>query len=79
MELKFYEFEKAFKSLKRNKAVGFDDLSSNVIIDTYDSLTNILFHVFKSSIEQEIFPGSIKITKVTTIFKSRDKDIVSNY
>ena len=78
-ELKFDEFEEAFKSLKRNKAAGFDDLSSNIIIDAYDSLKNILFHVFKVSIQQGIFPDSLKIAKVTLIFKSGDKDNVSNY
>ena len=50
-ELNFDKFGKAFKILKRNKAVGFDDLSSNIIIDAYDSLKNILFHVFKVSIQ----------------------------
>ena len=51
-DLKFDEFEEAFKSLKRNKAAGFDDLSNNVIIDAYDGLKNILFHIFKISSEQ---------------------------
>ena len=32
-ELNFDEFEEAVKSLKGNKAAGFDDLSSNIIID----------------------------------------------
>ena len=44
-ELNFDKFEEAFKNLKRNKAEGFDDLSSNIIIDARDSLKNILFHV----------------------------------
>ena len=78
-DLKFHKFEEAFKSLKRNKAAGFDDLSSNIIIDTYDSLKNIQFHVFKVSIQQGIFPDSLKIAKVTPIFKSGDKDNISNY
>ena len=78
-ELSFDEFEEAFKSLKRNKAAGFDDLSSNIIIDAYDSLKNILFHVFKVSIQQGVFSDSLKIAKVTLIFKSGDKDNVSNY
>ena len=65
--------------MKRNKTAGFDDLSSNIIIDTYDSLKNILFHVFKLSIKQGIFPDSLKIAKVTPIFKSGAKDNVSNY
>ena len=37
-ELNFDEFEEAFKSLKQNKAACFDDLSSNITIDAYDSL-----------------------------------------
>ena len=78
-ELSFDKFEEAFKSLKRNKAASFDDLSSNIIIDAYDSLKNILFHVFKVSIQHGIFPDSLKIAKVTLIFKSGDKDNGSTY
>ena len=48
-QLNFDKFEEAFKSLKRIKAAGFDDLSSNIIINAYDSFENILFHVFKVS------------------------------
>ena len=77
--LKFDEFKEAFKSLKRNKAAGFDDLSSNIIFDAYDSLKNIIFHIFKVSIQQGIFPDSLKIAKVTPIFQSGDKDNVSSY
>ena len=57
-ELNFEQFEEAFKSLKQNKAVGFDDLSNNIIIDAYYTLRNTLFQV---SIQQEIFPNSLKI------------------
>ena len=35
-ESNFDEFEEAFKSLKRNKAAGLDDLSSTIIIEAYD-------------------------------------------
>ena len=45
-ELNFDGFEEAFKSLKQNKAAGFHELSSNIIIDAYDSLKNILFQGF---------------------------------
>ena len=77
--LNFDEFEVTFKSLKRNKSTGFDGLSSNIIIDACDSFNNILFHVFKVSIQQGIFPHSLNIAKVTPTFKSGDKDKVSNY
>ena len=42
-------------------------------------MRNILFHVFKVSIKQGIFPDSFKIAKVTPILKSCVKDNVSNY
>ena len=78
-ELNFNDFEEAFKSLKRSKDAGVDDLSCNIIIDAYDSFKNILFHVFKVSFQQGIFPDSLKIPKVSLIFKSDDKDNISNY
>ena len=78
-ELNFDELEEAFKCLKPNKAAGFDVLSSNIIIDAYDSLKNMLFHVFKVSIKQGIFPDTLKIAKVTPIFKSGAKGNVRDY
>ena len=42
-------------------------------------MKNILFHVFKASIKQGIFPDSLKIAQVTPIFKSCAKDNASNY
>ena len=42
-------------------------------------MKNILFHVFKVSIQQGILPDRLKIAKVTPIFKSGDRDNVSNY
>ena len=78
-ESKFDAFEEAFKSLRRNKAACLDDFSSSIIIDACDGLKNILFHVFNVSIQQRIFPNSLKIAKVTPIFKSGDKGNMSNY
>ena len=78
-ELNFNEFEEAFKSLKRNKDACFDDLHGNIIINAYDSLKNILFHVSNVLIKQGTFPDSLKIAKVTPIFKSGAKNNISNY
>ena len=60
-EISFQEFEKAFKTLKRNKAIG------------YDSIKAILFKIFKVSFEEAVFPEKLKITKVTPAFKTGDK------
>ena len=42
-------------------------------------MRNSLFHVFKVSIKQGIFPDNLKIAKVTLIFKPGAKDNVRNY
>ena len=64
---------------KKKLLILFADLSISIIIDPYDSLKNILSHVFKTSVQQRIFPDSLKIARVTIILKSCDKNIASNY
>ena len=60
-ELSFQEFEKAFKTLKRNKATGCDALNGNIIIDVYGSIKVILFKIFKASLKEAVFPEKLKI------------------
>ena len=64
-ELSFQEFENAFKTLKRNKAIGYDGLSGN-IMNVYDSIT--VFKIFKASLEEAVFPENLKIAKVIPAF-----------
>ena len=45
-EFSFQEFQKAFKTLKRNKAIGCDGLKGNIIVDVYDSLEAIFLQKF---------------------------------
>ena len=78
-ELSFEEFKNAFKSLKRNKATGADDLSCNIIIDSYEDIKLPLFYVFKSSIREGVFPDSLKTAKVSPIFKTGDNTLLGNY
>ncbi|XP_065642837.1 group II intron-encoded protein LtrA-like [Hydra vulgaris] len=78
-ELLFDEFEKAFKTLKKNKAVGLDEINGNIILDCFEQLKYILYKVFKSSIEQGVFPDQLKIAKVIPLFKGGDKSDISNY
>ena len=48
------EFETAFKSLKRNKAAGIDTINSNIVLDTYDGVKDLLFLILKTSFQQDI-------------------------
>ena len=78
-ELSFQEFEKAFKTLKRNKAIGYDGLSGNIIMDVYDSIKVILFKIFKASLEEAVFPKKLKIAKVIPVFIKQNKENIENY
>ncbi|XP_065652985.1 uncharacterized protein LOC136080294 [Hydra vulgaris] len=78
-ELTFNEFEVAFKSLKRNKATGYDDINTNIVIDSYDVIKDILYKIFRASIAQGSFPDKLKIAKVTPIFKTGDRTNITNY
>ena len=74
------EFETAFKSLRRNKAAGIDNsISSTINLDVYEEIENILFSVFKSSLQQGICPNILKIAKVTPLFELDGPENVSNY
>ena len=78
-ELSLQEFEKAFKTLKRNKATGCNALSGNIIMDVYDSIKVILFKIFMASLEEVVFPEKLKIAKVIPVFKKGGKENVQNY
>ena len=53
-ERSFQQFGKGFKTLKRNKATGYDGLSGNIIMDFYDSIKIILFKIVKESLEEAV-------------------------
>ena len=78
-ELTIEEFETAFKTLKKNKACGFDEINSNVIKSSYNELLVPLFHICKISLKTGCFPEKLKIAKITPLFKSGETDLLNNY
>ena len=73
------EFEEAFKSLKRNKSPGHDGLDVNTITSVYVFIKKPLLKIFNESINLSIFPEKMKIAKVTPVFKSGKKELLTNY
>ena len=61
--LSIEEFEKAFSSIKINKASGFDDISSNMVKISY----------CENSMKLGIFPDEMEIAKIKLLIKSRRK------
>ena len=65
--------------LKINKSTGIDDISYNVVSKCFGDLGTPLKHIFDSSFENGIFPDSLKIARVTPLYKSGDSRRFSNY
>ena len=72
------EFETTFKSLKRNNAAGIDTIDPNIVLDTLIK-SDILFLIFKTSLQQGAFPNRYKTPKLTRLFKSGDGENVTKY
>ena len=67
----------AFESLKTNKAQGFDEAHVNVVNQMYNHIKEPLIRIFGDWIKLGAFPKK-KITKVASIFKSRE-EFLANY
>ena len=78
-DLAFEEFEKAFKSVKRNEAAGHTAIDSYVIIKGYDESSYPLFMIFHSSFDERISPEQLKVSKLSPIFKVGNIEEVGNY
>ena len=77
--LSINELKDAFLSLKINKSTGHDDISYNIVSKCFGELCTLLKHIFDLSFENGIFPDSLKIAKVTPVYKSGDSSSLSNY
>ena len=73
------DLKKSILFLKRNKAPGYDDVASNVLLSVKDSILEPLFHTLKLSFDKGVFPNKLKIAKISPIFKKGDKCDLSNY
>ena len=73
------ELKEAFYSLKTNKSAGYDDISYNIVKNCLGKLCDPLLHIFNLSSSSGIFPDSLKIGKVTPLYKAGDSSDFSNY
>ena len=69
------EFLKAFKSLKINKAPGFDQIGVNLINQIYNHIKEPLIRIFGDSIKLGVFPEKLKLAKVTPILNLKKMNI----
>ena len=67
------------KRFKNGKAPGIDDINSVIIKQLINSLSDPLCYIFNLCLSNGVFPDSLKVAKVTPIYKSGDKSDSGNY
>ena len=73
------ELKDGFFSLKINKSAGYNDINFNVVKKCFGVLHKPLLHIFNLSLQTDIFPDKLKITRVTPLFKGGENNESENY
>lgn len=73
------EIETIILNLKRNCAVGWDDISSDLLIEHRNILVPPITHICNLCLSSGIFPKPFKKSLITPIHKSGDKSLINNY
>ena len=77
IELK--DIRDAFAKVKTTKSFGIDNISSYFLKLALPYIVNSVTFLFDTSIETSQFPGSLKVARITPIFKDGDRTDKSNY
>ena len=77
--LSINELKDAFFSLQTRKSPSHDEISFDVIKSCFGSLSKLVLHIFRLSLEERIFPDDLKTAKVTPIFKTSNENDFGNY
>lgn len=74
-----FEIISIINSLKPNCSVGWDNISSNVLLQNRESLAPVLVYLINLSIQTGVFPIVFKHALIVPIHKAGDKKVVGNY
>ena len=74
-----HEIQNIISSLKNSASCGIDQIPVSAIKSVSDTISPALASLINHSTINGIFPDALKIAKVTPIFKSGDKSLLSNY
>ena len=66
-------------SLQCKSSLDIDNLNSKLIKNVISEISSPLAHIFTLSFRHGIFPDRFKISRTCPVFKSGDKDNMSNY
>ena len=67
------------KILKSDSSPGHDEIKPDIVKLVADSIAHPITHIFNLSFQSGSIPDTLKLAKVTPIFKKGEKDLFSNY
>lgn len=73
------DINKIIISLKNKNSTGYDGITTAIVKDVADIISEPLSYVINLCVEQGIFPDKLKISIVKPVFKKGDKTNMSNY
>lgn len=68
-----------FSGLRNSKSCDIDDLQIGPVKHVLDLICPVLEHVYNLCFEKSVFPKRMQLARVTVLFKSGDKNNMSNY
>ena len=71
--------KKVIGSLKSKASSGHDGISSSLIKEAKDQISNIITLIINQSISTGIFPDKLKVAKVIPVYKKDDNHVPGNY
>ena len=73
------ELTEICQSLKSGKALGCDDISMQVIKNTFEIISQPLVQIINLSLLNGYFPNKLKIAKVIPMYKADSPEFFTNY
>ena len=64
--------------LKSSNSIGYDQISPNPIKDFISEISTLLSNIITLSFNTDKVPNQLKMAKIIPIYKSNDKQLVSN-
>ena len=73
------ELERIISKLKPKLSSGLDEINNKIIKELKEFIVPPLSVIFNNSLREGIFPKKMKEAKVVPLFKSKERDLATNY
>lgn len=79
LEVDVNEIEQLIMGLRRDCSVGWDGISSHILQQSRSVFVPLITHICQLALTSGVFPNAFKKATVHPIYKSGNKELVSNY